>query len=164
MISASGKTILSKDLENKKLLIQRDFKAPIETVWKYWTSSDLLDLWWAPKPWKANTISHMFKEGGKWIYFMEGPNGEKHYALFDYHEIVPNNFFIGQDSFCDEDGKLISVAPSMHWKVSFQSAEFGTRVEVVISFQHESDIEKIIEMGFETGFAMAHDNLDEILN
>ncbi len=48
-----NETIISKDLANKKLHITRHFTAPIEKVWKAWTESELLDKWWAPRPWKA---------------------------------------------------------------------------------------------------------------
>jgi hypothetical protein len=36
-------------------------------------------------------------------------------------------------------------------------------VEVVVNFESEADMEKIIEMGFQEGFAAAHGNLDKLL-
>lgn len=51
----------------------------------------------------------------------------------------------------------------MHWKNEFSKTDTGTKVEVEITFASEADMEKIIEMGFEAGFTMAHGNLDELL-
>jgi hypothetical protein len=34
---------------------------------------------------------------------------------------------------------------------------------VEMSFANEVDMKKLIDMGFESGFASAHDNLDELL-
>ena len=160
---ATKETIFSKDLANKKLRVVREFDAPLEQVWKAWTESKLLDQWWAPKPWKAITKSMDFREGGLWLYYMQGPDGERHYCRADYKTIIPNKSFIGVDSFCDENGNPTTEAPSMHWKSVFSISGTGTKVEVEITFGSEADMEKIIEMGFKEGFAAAHVNLDELL-
>lgn len=156
-------TIYSKDATNKKLSVEREFDAPVEQVWKAWTESNLLDQWWAPKPWKAVTKSMDFRDGGVWLYYMQGPEGERHYCRVDYHTIVPNKSFTGLDAFCDENGNPSTEAPSMHWKVVFTPAGTGTKVGVEVTFKSEEDMETIIKMGFKEGFAAAHDNLDELL-
>lgn len=156
-------TIYKKDLDNRKIYVTRDFEAPVEKVWKAWTEPGMLDQWWAPRPWKANTVSMDFSKGGRWFYFMEGPDGSKHYAMIAYNDIVPNSRFEGIDAFCDEKGNINTEFPSMSWIVKFKKAEEGTRVEVEILFKSVEDINKIVEMGFEEGFAMAHNNLDELL-
>ncbi|MFD2144274.1 SRPBCC domain-containing protein [Mucilaginibacter antarcticus] len=66
-------TEITEDLANKKLNVTRTFNAPIDQVWKAWTDDTLLDKWWAPRPWKAETKSMNFTEGGTWLYSMVGP-------------------------------------------------------------------------------------------
>ena len=156
-------TIFTKDLANKKIKVVREFDAPLEQVWKAWTESEILDKWWAPKPWKANTKSMDFREGGRWLYFMEGPDGTRQYCKMEYKSITPNKLFIGEDAFCDEIGNTTDELPSMHWRNSFYKSGDGTKVEVEITFATEADLEKIVEMGFKEGFAAAHNNLDELL-
>ncbi len=151
-----------KDLKNKKIFVKREFSASPEEVWKAWTSSEILDQWWAPKPWKAKTKSMDFREGGYWLYAMMGPEGEQHFARADYEKIVPFKSFAGQDSFCDEKGNIIPDPPGMHWKAVFEKSGSGTVVSVEITFKKEADLEKIIEMGFKEGFTAALGNLDEI--
>jgi len=160
---ATKETIYTKDAANKKISVVRDFDAPVEQVWRAWTESQLLDQWWAPKPWKANTQSMDFQEGGTWFYYMEGPDGSRHYCRADYETIVPNKSYTGLDAFCDENGKINTEFARMHWKVVFSKSANGTKVEVEITFTSEADMEKIIEMGFKEGFAAAHANLDELL-
>src|SRR5918998_1542357 len=92
-------TAISKDLQNKKLQVIREFDAPLELVWKAWTDSSMLDLWWAPKPWKARTKTMDFREGGSWLYCMVGPDGEQNWARVDFLTVVPNKEFSGIDSF-----------------------------------------------------------------
>ena len=156
-------TIYTKDQSNKKLKVVREFDAPVENVWRAWTEKELLDQWWAPRPWKAVTTKMDFREGGRWLYYMQGPEGERHHCCVDYKTIIPNKRFTGDDAFCDENGKINTEFPTMHWIVDFKPAGSATRVEVEVEFDSEADLEKIVEMGFKEGFAAAHNNLDEVL-
>lgn len=153
----------NKDLANKKVIVIREFDAPVEQVWKAWTDSSLLDLWWAPKPWKAVTKSMDFRVGGFWLYFMEGPDGARHYARVDYKSIELQKSFSGVDSFCDEDGTVTDQFPNMSWHNVFKPTSTGTTVEIEITFSSEENLAKIMEMGFEQGFTAALGNLDEVL-
>lgn len=157
------KTIFTKDITNKKIDVAREFVAPVEKIWQAWTDPKLLDQWWAPKPWKAVTKTKNFKEGGYWLYSMEGPAGEKHWSRADYKKISPFKFFTAQDAFCDEHGTINPNFPRMDWTVEFSATATGTKVEVHITFPNEKDLQGIIEMGFEQGFTMAMDNLDGLL-
>jgi uncharacterized protein YndB with AHSA1/START domain len=156
-------TSLNKDVANKKITVVRAFDAPVEQVWKAWTDSTMLDMWWAPKPWKARTKSMDFREGGFWLYCMEGPNGEQSWARVDYQMIEEGKRFFALDSFCDENGNRNNDFASMLWKNEFIKTGSGTRVEVEITFDNEADLHKILEMGFQEGFAAALGNLDELL-
>ncbi len=160
---SNNQTTISKDAANKKLIVVREFDAPLEEVWKAWTDSNMLDKWWAPKPWKAKTKTMDFREGGLWLYSMVGPDGTESYCRVDFKTIVQNKSYTGDGAFCDENGNITHDIPGMHWKSEFSPTDTGTRVEVEITFATEADMEKIIEMGFEAGFTMAHGNLDELL-
>jgi len=158
------KTKISKDLKNKKILVTRIFEAPLDIVWSAWTESKLLDLWWAPKPWKAKTKKMDFREGGQWLYAMIGPDGTAMWAKIDFTAITKHKSFEAIDSFCDEKGNKNPDFPSTVWKNVFTVTDSGTKVEVEMTFSSEAAMQKILEMGFEAGFTMAHDNLDEYLN
>ena len=45
----------SIDRENKTIKVKREFAAELPLVWDAYTKSEILDQWWAPKPWKART-------------------------------------------------------------------------------------------------------------
>ena len=156
-------TIFTQDLTNKKIKVTREFDAPVTQVWKAWTESELLDQWWAPKPWKANSLSMDFRNGGRWLYYMEGPDGSREYCRADYKSIRTNKSYECLDAFCDEKGTIKPEFPRMEWLVEFNQAHAGTQVEVEITFASVEDLEKIIKMGFKEGFAAAHNNLDELL-
>ena len=156
-------SIFKKDLENKKMYITREFDAPVEKVWRCWTEPELLDQWWAPEPYKTVTVKMDFQNGGRWLYYMISPEGNKHYGRADYREIIPIKTYSAIDTFCDEHGNADEQFPGMDWKVKFVPTGNISRVEVVISFASVEVMEKIIEMGFQEGFTMAHGNLDKLL-
>jgi uncharacterized protein YndB with AHSA1/START domain len=155
-------TIFNKDIANKRMHITREFAAPIADVWQAWTDSKLLDQWWAPKPWKAQTKSMNFREGGHWLYSMVGPDGSRHWAKMDFLKIVKHDHFTSIDGFADENGNATHEFPSMDWTSRFYSSPNGTRVEVEVKFKTEADLLKIAELGFQEGFTAAHGNLDEL--
>jgi PhnB protein len=156
-------TIFNTDATNNKIMVERAFDADIDLVWQAWTDPAILDDWWAPHPWKTVTKSMDFREGGRWLYYMQGPAGEKHWCKVDYLQIEDLRKFDAQDSFCDEYGNKLNTAPSMHWENTFTSTGNGTKVNALISFASKEDLETIIKMGFKEGFAAAHKNLDEFL-
>ena len=156
-------TAILKDLANRKLHIEREFDATVEKIWKAWTDSSILDKWWAPRPWWAETKTMDFRAGGMWLYCMAGPNGEKAWCRVDYKAIAPQQSFTAVDTFCVEQGNADTSLPVMNWHLEFKATGTGAKVEVTISFDKEADLQKIIEMGFEAGFTMALGNLDELL-
>ncbi|WP_192823497.1 SRPBCC domain-containing protein [Rufibacter sp. LB8] len=149
--------------ENYLIKVERSFQAPTDLVWAAWTESEILDQWWAPKPWQAVTKSMDFKEGGRWHYYMQSPEGDKHYCLFDYQEIRPQAYFAGQDAFCDENAVISEAMPRTSWENTFTAAGEDTLVRVNIKFEKLADLENIIQMGFKEGFTAGLENLDQYI-
>jgi len=157
-----NKTKITKSAN--RMVVLRNFDAPVPQVWRAWTDSELLDQWWAPKPYKARTQIMNFIEGGFWHYAMVGPETEEMWARFDYQSICVHDYFKGKDSFCDADGvKNEDDFPGMDWTNTFIESGEGTQVRVEITFKSEIDMEKIAKMGFIEGFTAAHQNLDHLL-
>jgi uncharacterized protein YndB with AHSA1/START domain len=153
----------SVDKENKTITVKREFAADVSLVWDAYTKSEILDQWWAPRPWKAKTKKMDFREGGSWHYAMVGPEGEEHWAVANYTNIQPQKKFTGLDAFADADGNINKEMPQSKWDVTFSSKGESTLVEFRISYDDLVQLEKTLEMGFKEGLAMAMENLDELL-
>jgi len=154
---------VSKDVNNKKITVVRDFDAPVEAVWKAWTQKELLDQWWAPKPYKAKTRMLDFREGGQWLYAMVGPDGDESWVCVDFFKIDAYKSFTAEDYFCNEKGERTNDLPGMFWNNVFTSTGSGSRVSVELTFRSAEDLNKILELGFEEGYLSALGNLDELL-
>jgi uncharacterized protein YndB with AHSA1/START domain len=152
----------SVDKENKTIQVKREFAAGLDLVWSAWTKPELLDRWWAPRPYKAITKSMDFREGGIWLYGMIDPEGVAHWCRADYQKIDPLKSFSAIDAFCDQNGTITDSFPHSLWQNSFtENAKNTTSVNVLITYDDLTNLEKIIEMGFKEGFTMALGNLDE---
>lgn len=151
------------DKSTNVINVKRAFDASLELVWDAWTKPEILDQWWAPKPYHVKTKSMDFREGGTWLYAMIGPENDTHWCKNDYHRIKPQKSFSGLDGFCDENGTLSPELPRTLWENVFSAN--GQQTLVIISAKYESlaDLEMIIQMGFKEGFTMALENLDQYL-
>lgn len=154
----------NKDLANKKIIVTKNFNAPPQTVWEAWTTKEVLDQWWAPKPWRSETKTFDFKEGGSWLYAMVSPENERHYARADYKKIENGKSFELTDAFTDEKGTVNKKMPQTKWKVDFKNSGQGTTVTATITADTKEALEEILQTGFEEGFKMGLNNLDEYLD
>jgi len=152
------------DKPNNQINIERSFNAPIDLVWSAWTEADILDLWWAPKPYKTVTKSLDFKVGGRWHYFMLSPEGDKHWCLFDYESIESLHSFSGIDAFCDENGVTNNFKPRVRWGSKFTDHQDNTMVNIQLQFDTFEDLEAIVKMGFKEGFTAGLENLDQYIS
>lgn len=160
---SSQKLEFIADKQNKTIRVKRLYDAELPLVWNAYTRSEILDRWWAPKPWKARTRSMEFKTGGRWLYAMVGPHGEEHWSIADYKQIVDKESFSVSDAFTDKDGNINEDMPQSNWKVSFTDEGDKTLVELVISFSDEQQLQAILDTGFEQVLTSAMENLDALL-
>lgn len=161
-MATTPKTLVIKDLKEKSILVSRTFTASLEKVWRAYTESELLEQWWAPKPWKAETKSMNFSVGGYWLYAMVGPENEKHWGRMDYTAITPHLSFEIKDSFCDEEGTVNTSLPVSKGIIVFTTTDAGTLVEFKMFYSDEKEIETMIEMGFEQGITACLEQLETL--
>jgi uncharacterized protein YndB with AHSA1/START domain len=157
------KTEITTDLKKATFEAKREFNAELSLVWRAWTEAELLDQWWAPAPWKSETKVMDFREGGKWIYDMVGPAGERHGGIQIYETIVFEQYFSGKDAFADEEGHIIENLPVCKWRNTFINTEKGTKVISFAQYPNTESLETVIKMGMSEGLTMAHNQLGEIL-
>lgn len=151
------------DKENWSVRIERSFRAPIGLVWSAWTEAEILDRWWGPKPYRAETRSMDFSEGGRWLYSMVGPEGDRHWGLKKFLRIVPRESLTYQSVFCDEHGQVAPAATSSTWVNTFVERDGVTLVTNDIRCDSLEHLEAQIRMGFAEGYTVCLEQLDEWL-
>src|SRR5690606_23781914 len=147
--------------ESKTVTITADFNAERDLVWDAYTTPELFDRWWAPRPWTSRTKTMDFKVGGRRFYAMVSPEGDERWSVQRYTSITPKTNFKCFNGFADAEENL--ELPGSEWDVSFNEQRGGTRVSISIYNESLERLEKMIEMGFKEGFTMTMGHLAELL-
>ena len=145
----------------KTVFVNREFAAELSLVWDAFTKQEIIDQWWAPEPWKAKTKSMDFKVGGRRFYAMASPEGQEHWSIQKYISISPKTNFKMLNAFADKDENL--ELPGSEWNFSFSEQNGTTKVSILIYNESLERMEKMIEMGFQGGFTMTLNYLEELL-
>jgi uncharacterized protein YndB with AHSA1/START domain len=150
--------------ENNTLTIRREFAARRPIVWDCYTKAELLNQWFAPKPFTTTTKSMEFRDGGHWHYAMIDPsNGHEYWGWTAYKNIKAIDSYETLDAFSNEAGELNTELPSAHWLVTFSDKGQHTVVETIVTYASLTDLETIINMGMEEGMASTLVCLDELI-
>ncbi len=148
--------------ENNTVNIKREFNADRELVWEAWTNPEILDQWWAPKPFKSKTKAMEFKVGGRRFYAMVSPEGQEHWSIQQYTSISPKTNFKFLNAFADKDEN--PDLPGSDWDLTFSELNGTTTVHISIYNESQERMEKMIAMGFKEGFTMTLNELDTLLS
>lgn len=149
------------DKTTKTVFVNREFAAGLSLVWDAFTKQEILDQWWAPKPWVSKTKIMDFKVGGRRFYAMVSPEGQEHWSIQKFTSISPKTNFKMSNAFADKDEN--PELPGSDWDLNFSEQNGTTKVSITIKNESLSRLEKMVEMGFQGGFTMGLQQLDELL-
>jgi uncharacterized protein YndB with AHSA1/START domain len=147
--------------ETKTVSITKQFDAPRDLVWDAYTKPELLDQWWAPRPFSSRTKVMEFHEGGRRFYVMVSPDGQERWVLQQFKSITPKTNFKLFNAFADENET--PQLPGSDWDLNFSEQNGMTTVHVSIYNESLERLERMIEMGFMEGTAAQLKNLEELL-
>src|SRR5262245_63999794 len=96
------------------VVIERDFDAPVDLVWKMWTDPEHFKHWYGPDGASIPVAKMDVRVGGHRLVCMEVqmPNGPvQMWFAGEYREVVENQRLVYTESMSDEHG---NVAPGSH--------------------------------------------------
>src|SRR6185436_1638293 len=145
------------DKATKTVFVTKEFDAELSLVWDAFTKQEILDQWWAPKPYLSKTKYMDFKVGGRRFYAMVSPEGQENWQIQNYTSITPKTNFKYFSAFADKDEN--PSLPGSDWDLNFSEqngpdGSRGTKVSISIKNDSLERMEKMIEMGFKEGFTM----------
>ena len=149
------------DKATKTVFINREFAADLSLVWDAYTKQEILDQWWAPKPWASKTKFMNFEVGGRRFFAMVSPEGQERWLIQKYTSISPKTNFKMSNAFADKDEN--PELPGSDWDFTFSEQNGKTKVSITIYNESLVRMEKMIEMGFQGGFVMTMKNLEKLL-
>jgi uncharacterized protein YndB with AHSA1/START domain len=148
------------DKAAKTVFVNREFAAGLSLVWDAFTKQEILDQWWAPKPWASKTKFMNFVVGGRRFWAMVSPDGQERWSIQKFTSITPKTNFKMSNAFSDKDEN--PELPGSDWDLNFSEQNGTTKVSITIYNESLARLEKIID-GFKEGFTMTLNNLEELL-
>ena len=80
------------------LVLRRVIDATPEQIWKAWMTPELLQQWFAPKPWSISDVQVDPRPGGVFNFVMHGPDGERFPNSGIFLAVEPNRRWITTDA------------------------------------------------------------------
>jgi uncharacterized protein YndB with AHSA1/START domain len=151
---------LTVDKPAKTVSITMEFDAGLSLVWDAFTKPEILDQWYAPKPFVSKTKFMDFKVGGRRFYAMVSPEGQERWAIQKYTSISPKTNFKMFNVFADKDENAEPTGSD--WDLNFSEQAGRTKVNISIYNESLDRLENLLE-GFKTGFTMTYENLKDLL-
>ena len=150
------------DKATRMVFVKREFDAGLSLVWDAFTKQEILDQWWAPKPWTSKTKYMDFKVGGRRFYAMVSPDGqEMGWQIQEFTSISPKTNFKYLSVFADKDET--PHLPGSNWDLNFSEQNEITHVSISIYNESLERMEQMLEMGFKEGFTMTLNYLEQFL-
>ena len=97
-------TDITKDIENRTLVITAEFAAPIERVWGLYEDPRQLEQVWGPPTHPATFVDHQLRPGARSTYYMTSPEGQKFAGYWDITVVEAPQRLAFLDGFAHAEG------------------------------------------------------------
>jgi uncharacterized protein YndB with AHSA1/START domain len=157
-------------VEGAAYILEREFSAPRELVFRAFSEAEHLKMWWGPRGWEVTVCNVDFRPGGVWHYCMKcmDENQGEFYGMESwgkavYREIDEPGTIVYTDYFSDEEGNEAEGMPPSDIHMAFQEQEGKTRIICRSIFESPQALQEVLKMGMEQGITETWDRLEEYL-
>lgn len=164
------KTKVTKDLENKTLVIERVFDAPVEKLWRAYADKEQFEKWWGPEGWETTVKEFDFKLGGRIHYGMKCVDenqgewfGQESWGLMEIESADEPNSFTAKDYFSDAEGNINQGMPAQKFVVEFVEEDGKTRLVNKSIVEEAGQLEELVKMGMVEGFSSQLNKLEQLV-
>jgi len=149
------------------LSFTRIVDVPKELIWRAWTEPELLKPWFCPLPWKTIDCEIDLRPGGVFRTTMQSPEGKQYPGTGCYLEVSPNKKLVWTNALLpgfrpslltqtcgSDDASFMFTA-----MIELADHAGGTSYTATVIHVDEAGCRKHAEMGFESGWGAALDQL-----
>jgi uncharacterized protein YndB with AHSA1/START domain len=160
-MTKNNPTKITAEPGKQEIIIEREFDAPRDLVFKTFTDPKLYAQWLGPRGLTMKLETFEPRNGGSWRYIQKDQNGNEYAFHGVNHEVTEPERIIGTFEFegLPEKGHVI-----------LQTARFvampGSRTKLTSQsvFQSVADRDGMLQSGMEMGVNDSYDRLDELLD
>ncbi len=161
---------VTKDLENKKLVVEFVANGPKDKVWKAYADKEWFEKWWGPEGWETTVKEFNLTPGGRVHYGMKCVDenqgewfGQVSWGLMEIQSVEEGKSFTYVDYFSDEDANLNQELPALTITNEFIEEDGKTRIISTSYANSAEQIEELIKMGMIEGFSSQLNKLDQLV-
>lgn len=146
--------------EKQEFFVIREFDAPRETVFEFFTDPALLVQWFLPRELPLSIDFMDCRTGGSYRHVHTHSSGKQFGAHGVFHEVAPPARIVRTYEFegLPERGHVILEFTTLE-----SLPDERTRVTIQFVFRSIADRDGMINAGFEPTVTIAHQQLDELL-
>ncbi|WP_410513764.1 SRPBCC domain-containing protein [Paenibacillus sp. BR2-3] len=157
-------------VEEKALILEREFSAPRELVFQAFTQAEHLKHWWGPRGWTLPVCHVDFRVGGVWHYCMkcEDKNQGDFYGMESwgkgvYREIIVPEKIVYVDYFSDAEANVAENMPETICTLTFIETDGRTKVINRADYATAEELQQVLDMGMLQGITDTWNRLAEHL-
>lgn len=151
-------------MDDKQIIIERTFSAPVQKVWDAWTKTDQIANWWGPEGFSTRVEASDLREGGTWRYVMiEGTSGKEYPSEGVITELIELEKIVTTDEFGEEMASNPDLPHGIITTALFEEVEGGTKLTVQIDHPTLEDKEKHANMGVVEGWNSSLNKLEKLI-
>ena len=128
---------MSDGKAERRLEIERHYRAPRARVFAAWTEPEQMKHWWGPAGWTISFSEADLRPGGSFRYAMRSPEGDEHIVEGTIAEIDPPSLYVTASKL-GGDGAHPPVR--VVTTVTFDEQDGGTLVRMVTVATAAADI------------------------
>lgn len=167
----TNQTITSTVENGNVLVLEREFNAPRELVFRMFKEAEHLKHWWGPQGWELPVCNVDFRPGGVWHYCMKCVDknqgdffGMESWGKGVYGEIIEPEKIVYRDYFSDAEGNENPDMPST--EVTLLFVDLGDNRTKLVNrgvYGSAESLQTVIDMGMLQGIGETWDRLSERL-
>jgi uncharacterized protein YndB with AHSA1/START domain len=156
-------TSITSDPDLLTMTMVGEYPVPVERLWQAWTDPRQLERFWGPPEWPASFLRHDVVPGGRSLYVMTGPAGERSAGYWEFQHVDEGRSLEVLDGFAGEDGEPNPDMPTMLMRMTFEATGAGSRFTSVTTFPDMAVMEQLAAMGMVEGATAAFGQVDAVL-
>lgn len=164
-------TKMISKVEGNVLILEREFDAPKDLVFKAFSEPEHLKQWWGPRGWTVPVCNVDFRPGGVWHYCMKCVDenqgdffGMESWGKGVYEEIIQDEKIVYRDYFSDAEGNEAEGMPSTRVTLLFEEQDGKTKLINRAEYDSSEALKTVLDMGMEQGVTETWDRLEELLS
>lgn len=141
-----------------ELVMEREFDAPRELVFKAHLDPEIIKKWWGPRGYTTTVVEMDVRVGGKWRFIQHTTGGEDVVFFGEYREITPHEHFTNTFGF---EGMPGEPGPETYTFTDLGNGR--TLLRTYSKFNSKEELDGIVASGMEWGANESYDRLDELM-